>query len=265
MRDNTGIRVWNDAPLPGDGRATVAITGAGRAGTTMLARITAALGIEMGDALAPGTAEDKPIQLALKARDMTAFAERVAEMNAMADRRADHRAAEGEADREAGPKPTPNPAPNPARGLWAFKCPALRGQMAEALPLLRAPRLVTIFRDPVAVAERNLTRGRPDPDLTPPMALDMAARTQAKFATRLAALDLPVLLVSYEKALARPEALVTALAGFCGVRITPEEAARIAAAEIDPADPRYGKRGDAGNGTGDTGHTGQNAGKNVGG
>ena len=216
---NTGLRLWNPAPLPEDGRATVAVTGAGRSGTTMLARVLGALGVGMGDALAPPTAEDIPLRAALKARDMGAFAARVAEMNAMAP-------------------------------LWAFKCPALRGQLDNALPLLRSPRLVAVFRDPMAVAECNMTLPRADPNLSPVTALTNAAATQSKFATALAQVTdriaLPVLVVSYEKALADRPALVTALADFCGLEIDPETATRIAGAEIDTNDPRYGRGGNRG-------------------
>lgn len=199
---NPGYTVLNDAPC-GE-VATIGATGLGRSGTTMLARTLFEIGLPMGDRLTPRTCEDKVIQKQLKARDHDAFADLCSSRSAQTPR-------------------------------WGFKCPALRNQMQDCVPLMQGARFVVVFRDLLAVALRNnLSMGREQLD-----ALERAEQGYRRLVQEVQRLEAPVLLLSYEKALQHPETLVTTLADFSGLPVSPERAAEIAASTIRNADPRY--------------------------
>lgn len=199
---NYGISILNPAPI---GRtATIAVTGLGRSGTTMLSRTLMALEMEMGSHLTPQSAEDKKIQLLLKSQDLQGFGD------LCRARDAEH-------------------------PIWAFKCPALRTVLDASMPQMRNPRVVLVFRDILAVSQRNAISV--DANLLESM--EQAARGYVKLIQQFRNIPAPVLLVSYEKALQYPQALVQALAEFCGKTISEEQAADIASKTIQNADPRY--------------------------
>lgn len=196
-----GYAVVNDAPV-GD-VATVAVTGLGRSGTTMIARVLRALDVPMPGETTPQTCEDAAMVSLLRAGDLEGAERLVAARNA-------------------------------ASRVWAFKAPVLRGHLAWAERTLRAPRFVLTWRDPLAIAQRNQLAL--DADLSD--SLRLAGKGLAVMAKDASVLRAPTLLVSYEKAVMRPDRLVDALSAFLGLSPSDEALAR-AAAEIRPGDPRY--------------------------
>ncbi len=199
---NYGIAALNDAPC-GD-TATIAVTGLGRSGTTMLSRTLLALDLPMGDNLTPQSAEDKKIQLLIKERDFDGFAE------LCRARDADH-------------------------PIWGFKCPALRGSLGTSVQQMRNPRVILVFRDIVAISQRNAL----SVDANLPRAMEQAAQDYVKLVRQAQKLSAPVLLVSYEKALQYPQMLVQSIGAFCGLSVSDAKAQDIAASTIVNADPRY--------------------------
>ena len=200
--ENHGHIVLNDAPCPD--QTTIAVTGMGRSGTTMVARILAALDIPMGPDVSDNFLEEDRIVRLLKAGAMGEFAGLCQERDSRYER-------------------------------WCFKCPTLRVRLAEVDPILRNPRYIITYRDMVAISSRNLLELGSDPTA----ALEAQARKQYNLMRALLALSAPVLLLSYEKAMRYPEHSVTLIAGFCGTTLDPDQAAQLAQAEIRPNDPRY--------------------------
>ena len=192
----------NPAPLLPQG--TVAVTGMGRSGTTMVTRVLAALGLPLGPDASANFLEEPQIVSLLKANDMAGFAA------LCRARDADH-------------------------NIWAFKCPALRVRMAEADQILRQPRYIVTYRDVVATVTRSVTAADAPPDWN--SALEAQVRKQYNLIRELMRLEAPILLLSYEKALALPAETVAEIARFVGHPLAP--AAKIAAAEIRAGDPRY--------------------------
>lgn len=200
---NYGIVALNPAPVPPEG-ATIAATGMGRSGTTMVARVLLQLGVDMGPELNPRYAEDDEIVTLLKARDYKGFARLCADRS----------------DRSP---------------VWGFKCPALRDHLKPTRALMRNPRYVFVFRDAVAIGQRNhMATGQ---ELCETIRL--AANGYAKLMKVVPELSDPVLMVSYEKALQFPEQLVATLARFCGVEVSAEQVKSIAQATVRNADPAY--------------------------
>lgn len=200
--DNEGISVLN--PRPPGPVMTVGVTGLGRSGTTMVSRTLVALGLPMGEKLTPRTSEDKVIQTQLKAGDISAFGELCQARSAECAK-------------------------------WGFKVPALRGVIVKASRKMVEPRYVVTFRDIQAVSMRNnLSMG-----VDSLQALRSAAVQYVNLVDRLSKLDAPVLLVSYEKALANPSRFVEALAEFCGLSVDAAEIESVAAENVRNGDPRY--------------------------
>ncbi|MEM8856336.1 MAG: hypothetical protein AAGD34_21760 [Pseudomonadota bacterium] len=199
--DNLGVIHLNDLPCPDE--ATLAVTGMGRSGTTMVARIFTALGVAPGMAVGTDVLESPAWNEAARNLDFDAFAALC--------RTADAGAAK-----------------------WMVKSPKLRTDMEGFAACMRNARYVVMFRDPVAIAQRNvLVMGE-----APAKALTMAARGMARISAQVSATTAPCLLMSYEKALQHPGAAVDALADFAGVR--PVEAVRAAAmAMVRNGDPAY--------------------------
>ena len=200
--ENFGCAVLNPAPC--EDKATIAITGLGRSGTTMVARILRELGIPMGDGLGGRFLEDTDILRAIKSADMATF-------------KAICRARDAR------------------HSKWAFKCPAMRVTLQDSLKHMRGPRLIVPFRDIMAISMRN------NLEISTEMktALGLAARGYAKMLAAFDEVDAPILFLSYEKALQYPMRTVRQIAEFCGIELSDEAAERIAAETIRNGDPRY--------------------------
>ena len=200
--NNLGMTILNDAPI--GPRSTIAATGLGRSGTTMIARTMFDLGLPMWDRLTPQSCEDKMIQGFIKSGEMDSFAALCRTRSA-------------------------------ATPTWGFKVPALRGKLLEAQALMENPRFVITFRDVLAIALRNeISIGAELFDT-----LKSSAEGYVRLIAAIRRLDVPVLLISYEKALQNPEQFVRTLSGFCGISKSDSEIHAIATANVLNGDPRY--------------------------
>lgn len=199
---NIGHTELNAQPI-GD-QATIAVTGMGRSGTTMVARVMQALGVPLGPDVSANFLEEAAIVRMLKAGDYDGFAALCAERNA-------------------------------AHAIWGFKCPTLRVCLDKADPIMRAPRYIITFRDMIATTGRN----RMELGIDLNKAFNDQARKQYNLMRLILDLPSPVLLISYEKALAYPAETVSMIADFCGQSVTPTQADAIGTAEIKSGDPRY--------------------------
>lgn len=171
-----------DGPASPNGRSFL-ITGTYRSGTSMAAAMLRAVGIFMGEAINDIVHEDEDVARVIEAGDRAGLRRLIAERNA-------------------------------TYGTWGFKLPMLcRWLVPDDLRLFRAPHVIVMFRDPLAVALRSaLSEYRPAADGLPQVARDLA--DIAGFAT---ALTCPKLLASYEKVLAFPSDFADAVIAFCGL------------------------------------------------
>ncbi|GJL97067.1 MAG: hypothetical protein DHS20C06_08840 [Hyphobacterium sp.] len=193
------LHVLTPAPeTPGRG---IFVFGAPRGGTSMVAGALRILGSNMGARQGNGNNEDLDIQEArgnvgeLGDPEHSAFKEAVLRMRPVIEARA--RLPES----------------------WGWKDP--HGVLyAKAIEdLLPAPRLICVMRDPQAVAERiRLITGKPSL-VTLDETLGLYQRCRAYLADSTA----PAALISYEKALVRPELFVEQLIAFCGLSPTQDQ------------------------------------------
>lgn len=199
---NYGQFVLNDSPI--GPYATIAATGMGRSGTTMIARILKELGLQMDYSRPEGSQDDKEIQ-DLVIRD------RWEEFEAVCRRR------DGE------------------NAVWGFKSPKIRKDLARTAGVLRAPRFIVTFRDVLAIALRNNISVHADVT----EAMRLAIKGYVHILQQIDHLEVPILLVSYEKALLFPEQAVSRIAAFTGFEVNAPAVTRIAEQTIIASDPRY--------------------------
>ncbi len=117
---------------------------------------------------------------------------------------------------------------NAVHPVWGFKRPQLHDLLRpRELALFRAPRLILVLRDPIAVAQRNVVSmyAAAVPELHSAVAALSAA---VRLAT---AAPCPTLLVSYEKALLFPARFVPRLMAFCGLTTSGDDLVRVVDAE----------------------------------
>ncbi len=197
---NSGIAVLNDAPI---GRhATIIIVGVPRSGTTMVAKTLGALGVYLGADLDEAIQED--LRLAKAIEDSPADISLVIE------------------------------AYNSAHDVWAFKRPTAYQTLDASW--FRNPRFIIPFRDPVAIAKRE--------EISMVFDFRDQLRRAALWSIDLADFTLrqtaPLMLVSYEKALLKPERFVDELAQFSGADAS-EAMRRAASIVVKPSPADYVK------------------------
>jgi hypothetical protein len=177
---NLGICYLNRPAAQPNAPRTLILTGLARSGTSMLAQAVRAAGIFIGATANNVVHEDTEIAEALDAGDM-------ATLNSLiAARDADHE-------------------------VWGFKRPNLHALISPPdLRRFRNPHLVVIFRDIAAIAQRNVISEQ----LEPWPVLEEAAAAQQAQLDFLRGVNCPLMLMSYEKALAFPELFVQALCDF---------------------------------------------------
>lgn len=115
--------------------------------------------------------------------------------------------------------------------LWGWKYPGTVRHLGIAIRALRAPHLVWILRDPLAIAAReHLATGAPLPT-----ALKGAGKQLRALLRAIAATSYPALVVSHDKAVRAPEAFVDEVIGLLALAPAPEErAAAVAAIAAEP-------------------------------
>jgi hypothetical protein len=164
---------------------TYIISGAGRGGTTLVAQVLHAAGLFIGDRLGDTVYEDHDILDIL-----VSPSDRKPRLDALiAQRNAQH-------------------------AQWGFKLPNVHTLLHHRdLARFRNPHLIFIFRDPQAIAVRASLAEYFDPLAALHYAVSMSTAL-VDFA-RLT--HCPLLLLSYEKALAFPDTFIDSLAAFCAV------------------------------------------------
>jgi hypothetical protein len=181
---NSGFWLLNSSQKNATPAATVVVAGLGRSGTSMLAAVLKAAGIYMGEQTAAGTHEDQQIAALLKQR-----------------RRRDLRKMIKQRDE--------------AHDIWGFKLPSRQILEHSLFRMLRRPYLIVIFRDILAIAgRRQVSRG----ELLMNQ-MSQSLREYARLVGFLQDIELPCLLISYEKALVYPDEMIDQLAHFLGLKL----------------------------------------------
>lgn len=181
---NKGVILRPGKGLPADagqGR-TFIVSGIGRGGTTLVAALLREAGVFLGEQVSDLVHEDYEILDALRTRDPTRLDAFIARRNARG-------------------------------GDWAFKAPVLIAYLqAKDLLRFRNPHLLLVFRDPVAIAVRHGVAEHEDPIPV----VGEVAKAMAGMAALVEQSACPALMLSYEKAIMFPEAVVDAVIRFCG-------------------------------------------------
>lgn len=195
---NPGIIELNPAPL--GPRAVTIVTGLGRSGTSMAAHILDASGISMGERKDDVVYEDNDFGDAIRVGSVSQF-ETISQI-----RDGDHL-------------------------RWGFKATSLHDNR-WTFDLLDDVRMVVMSRDPIAIACRAAVAHKMDAaEMLPSIAADSAAAIAWAFRQRC-----PVLLCSYEKAIAKPREFTQRLVEFAGGDTTNLDAL---AALVEPERPHY--------------------------
>ena len=161
---------------------TIIVTGVARSGTSMVARVLQSVGLYLGDELDDVVFEDNEFGTHFEAGDRAALAALIARRDGY-------------------------------RSVWGCKRPQLHGLGPSIVDLFRRPMVIATFRDPIAIAERNIRSELYQPDY----AFADAREEAGAFTDFIAALSCPRLLVSYEKAIRHPALLVEQLLAFTGL------------------------------------------------
>lgn len=162
-----------------ESQRTYVIFGTRRGGTSMVAGLARALGLDLGDVGARKNNEDPRFQY----RTRDSMADTIEARNAEHD-------------------------------VWGWKFPAAAGYLPEILPAIRNPYFIIVYRDAVAAALSQAGKDRPGRRRSPRMSLhESNANANANTGFALAS-QRPCLLVSHEKALGRTDALVNEVADF---------------------------------------------------
>ncbi|HEE0246114.1 TPA: hypothetical protein R6264_002829 [Legionella pneumophila] len=182
---------------------TIAVTGLGRSGTTMISRILNNMNLYMGDVITRNSHEDKEIQVLIKEKNYNDFERLCRNRDALYSK-------------------------------WGFKCPALRSQLTSFCHLMRNPRVIIIFRDILAISMRNQI----SINLDIIEGMNKALQGYQSLIKEISKCDIPLLAISYEKALQFPNEIVKAIASFCGFNLTNYELEEIAKT-IKNGDEKY--------------------------
>jgi hypothetical protein len=186
---NKGVILRPGAARPAGTEKTFIVSGLGRGGTSLAASILFHAGIYMGHHLAEAVYEDLEFTEAFHARNRDLL------MRLIASRNTTHR-------------------------MWGFKTPHIHAVLGyQDIGLFRNPHLIVIFRDPVAVAGRSALAEYLDPLTAMRECLD-GLKNLVGFVDNTTA---PALLLSYEKALLKPEHFIDAVTRFCGIALDQEQ------------------------------------------
>ncbi len=201
---NSGlVRLGWDRRSPPAGPRTAVVLGAFRGGTSMAAAVLARLGVPMGPGRDDVVFEDPDFNTLLARRWVSRG--RVRRLVAERDR---------------------------AHEVWGWKYPGTVRHLGRVSRELRAPHLVVVLRDPLAIAAReHLATGAP-------LAVALAGATQQLRALvrTVTATPHPALVVSHDKALRTPAAFVDEVIALMGLAPGPE--VRAAAVAVVSPEPR---------------------------
>jgi hypothetical protein len=200
LRNLGAVRLGEPPP---SGEKTIVVLGVARGGTSMVAGVLRELGVFLGDKAMAPVFEDVRLAEAIEARDVSLSRSIVDEYDA-------------------------------AHAVWAFKRPGLIEQLSFATQLFRHPVYVVIFRDVLAIANRNALSMKSDALKS----MKQSLRQYEVVREFIASTHPKALLVSNEKALIHPVAFVSELVSWLGLDVTAEQAAGASGAiVVDP--PAY--------------------------
>lgn len=168
-------------PAELEGQRTYTIFGTRRGGTSMVAGVARALGLDLGEVGQRKNNEDPRFQN----RPMPQMREAIEKRNAEHD-------------------------------VWGWKFPAAGNYIPELSNSLRNPYLIVVYRDPVAAALSQARRDRAFNRRSTRLALHESSANNAVNTGLALATDRPCLLVSNERAVADPEGLIDDIAAFLG-------------------------------------------------
>ena len=97
--------------------------------------------------------------------------------------------------------------------VWGWKLPAIEGQFAKVVQMIPNPHAVMIFKEPLSVAARKATVRKRDPVEH----LQEVMRAYGRMAALAASTEDPLLLVSYDKAVANLPAFLKVAAHYAGI------------------------------------------------
>ena len=161
---------------------TYAIFGTRRGGTSMVAGVARALGLDLGDVGQRKNNEDVRFQN----RPLDAMRDAVEARNA-------------------------------ERDVWGWKYPSAGSYIPELSKKLRNLYLIVVYRDPVAAALSQARLDRQFNRRSTRLAIHESAANNAVNTGLALAVDRPCLLISVERAAADPEGLIDDVAAFLGV------------------------------------------------
>lgn len=188
------------------GPLTAIVSGVGRSGTSMVAKVLHSLGLFMGRIDGLAVYEDREFNQALYIRDYVTLDALIRKQNAANER-------------------------------WGFKFASLQNHLSPAqLNSFRNPRLIVVARDVVATTSRSKLSDAEKRDLEATLR-DVTQQVSDMMAF-VSSAPCPTLLLSYEKCVAFPDAAIDALAGFCGI-VPTADARRQALHAIEPNNPSY--------------------------
>ncbi len=207
LRNKGVITLHPVAPDGGQIRSpkTLVLTGVARSGTSMVARVLHGAGVYLGENLDHVVFEDNEFSALFDETDLDL--ERYRTLLRQRDDRFP---------------------------IWGFKRPHLHVHGPSTVRHCRNPFVVLTVRDAVAIAERNAISEHRDPFES----LTLASFDLQKMLEFSKALDCPVMLVSYEKAVSQPDCFVDRLLEFCGLHLDPADVAPLVAL-VEPDRPAY--------------------------
>lgn len=160
--------------------------GVPRGGTSMVAGAIAGLGVYMGENLGVNIEDSEFNPDVNRSQTFEDFLRHLPEV--ISKRNADH-------------------------GIWGWKYPRANRYISNIFPLLRNPYFVMVYRDPVASA----TRSRPEDSEAVISEIKRRLSMQSENLKIAEKLKVPTLMVSYERASARPEEFLENLCDFLGL------------------------------------------------
>jgi hypothetical protein len=201
---NRGILPLGDTDASPDDPATIIVTGIARSGTSMVASVLRSAGLPMGEVLHAVVEEDAEILAALQSGHDGLLRDLIRRRDARWPR-------------------------------WGFKVPNLHAYLlAERMAWFRRPRLVVIYRDPLAVAVRSGLSEH----FNAIGQLTMIGHALTSLTAFVRRANCPTLLLSYEKVISAPDDFLDNLLPFCGLS-TPREARAPLLRAIRPNNPAY--------------------------
>ena len=184
------------------------VCGVARSGTTMIAQLLIALGIPMGVPKRAIVYEDQEIATLMENSDKKALKNLISARN-----------------RESP--------------IWGFKRPKAFRYIHQYFRYFRNLQIIIPFRDPIAIANRNVIAIGSDPLA----AVKAAASDNMAITAFLSDLPktIPCLMMSYEKSLNYPEAATRQVSDFCGLALNTQKLAQASDA-IQLNNPNYWRK-----------------------